>query len=149
MKKLEITLSPIGREDIKKLESVLLVKAIFSPEVIESLKNPEERITWISSLAIAAAALARSKANMTAKQIADDIGVSESVIRNHLNRKTKAGELVYNIYEKLAREGIKFDELESLSATSNIKSKLDELKKAIDELSMKVEQMKEIIKSME
>jgi len=52
----EIPLSPVGREEIHKLESALLIASIFSPTVLEELENPKERLTWIDSLAVAAAA---------------------------------------------------------------------------------------------
>jgi predicted transcriptional regulator len=55
----EISLTPIGRDEIHRLETALLIGTLLSPEVIELLKNPEERLTWVDSLAVAAAALAR------------------------------------------------------------------------------------------
>lgn len=80
----EIPLSPVGREQIHKLEAILLVNSILRPEVLEELRNPEERITWVDSLAVAAAALAREKAKMTVPRIAEEIGRTEATIRNHL-----------------------------------------------------------------
>jgi len=70
----EIPLKPLGREEIHKLESALLVGTLFRPEVIQFLSDPSERITWVDSLAVAAAALAREKANMTVPQIAEELG---------------------------------------------------------------------------
>lgn len=102
----EISLTPIGREEIHKLETALLISTILSPEVIEELKNPAERLTWVDSLAVAAAALAREKAKMTITQIAEDIGRSEVTIRNHLTGKTKAGQLIRQTYERFLREGV-------------------------------------------
>jgi predicted transcriptional regulator len=67
----EIPLMPIGREQIHKLESALLIASIFSPRVLEELENPRERLTWIDSLAVAAAVLAREKAKMSIPQIAE------------------------------------------------------------------------------
>nr|MDO8043158.1 hypothetical protein [Candidatus Baldrarchaeota archaeon] len=61
----EVPLKPIGREEIHKLESALLVGTLFRSEVLEALKNPEERLTWVDSLAVAAGALAREKAGMS------------------------------------------------------------------------------------
>lgn len=49
----------MGRDEIHKLEAALLVGTLLSPEVIELLRGPEERLTWVDSLAVAAAALAR------------------------------------------------------------------------------------------
>jgi len=95
----EVPLSPVGREQIHKLESVLLVNSILRPEVLEELKNPEERITWVDSLAVAAAALAREKAKMLVSQIAEELGRTEATIRNHLQGKTRAGQIVRETYE--------------------------------------------------
>ncbi|MCD6538418.1 transcriptional regulator, partial [Candidatus Bathyarchaeota archaeon] len=70
----EISLSPIGKEQIHKLETILLVNSILRPEVLEELKDPEGRITWVDSLAVAAAALARERAKMSVSQIAEELG---------------------------------------------------------------------------
>lgn len=102
----EIPLSPVGREQIHKLEAILLVNSILRPDVLEELRNPEERITWVDSLAVAAAALAREKAKMTIPRIAEELGRTEATIRNHLQGKTRAGQIVRETYERIAREGI-------------------------------------------
>jgi len=101
----EISLSPIGKEQIHKLETILLVNSILRPEVLEELKDPEGRITWVDSLAVAAAALARERAKMTVSQIAEELGRTEATIRNHLQGKTRAGQIVRETYERIAREG--------------------------------------------
>ncbi|MCD6236103.1 MAG: helix-turn-helix domain-containing protein, partial [Thaumarchaeota archaeon] len=103
----EVPLTPVGREQIHKLESALLIASIFSPTVLKELENPKERLTWIDSLAVAAAALAREKAKMSIPQIADELGRSESTVRNHLQGKTKAGQIVRETYERFLREGVK------------------------------------------
>lgn len=103
----EIPLTPIGREQIHKLESALLIASIFSPRVLEELENPRERLTWIDSLAVAAAALARVKAKMSIPQIAEELGRTEATIRNHLQGKTKAGQIVRETYERFLREGVR------------------------------------------
>lgn len=103
----EIPLVPVGREQIHRLESALLIATIFSPTVLKELENPTERLTWIDSLAVAAAALAREKAKMSIPQIAEELGRSEATIRNHLQGKTKAGQLVRETYERFVREGVK------------------------------------------
>lgn len=105
----EIPLSPIGREQIHKLEYALLVGTMFRPEVLEELKNPAERLTWVDSLAVAAAAIARERARMTVSQIAEDLGRSEATIRSHLTGKTKAGQLVRKTLEKFQREGVRIE----------------------------------------
>lgn len=110
----EIPLSPVGREQIHKLEAVLLVSSILRPEVLENLRNPEERITWVDSLAVAAAAIAREKAKMTIPQIAEELGRTEATIRNHLQGRTRAGQIVRETYEKIAREGVTIELPEGL-----------------------------------
>ncbi len=143
----EVPLSPIGKEQIHKLESILLVNSILQPEVIEELKNPEERITWIDSLAVAAAALAREKAKMTVPQIAEELGRTEATIRNHLQGKTKAGQIVRETYNKIAREGVKISLIEMVSSEeiSRLKSELEEEKKKRDEMQESLKEMQKIL----
>ena len=63
MSEVEVPLRPMGREDIQKLEAVLLIGTVSREDVIEKMRNgnPQDRITWIDSLAVAAGALAREK----------------------------------------------------------------------------------------
>lgn len=123
----EIPLSPIGREQIHKLEAILLINSIFRPEVLEELKKSEERITWVDSLAVAAAALAREKAKMTVPQIAEELGRTEATIRNHLQGKTRAGQIVRETYEKISRENITvmLPEFASAEEIKRLKSELE------------------------
>ncbi|MEM0079767.1 MAG: transcriptional regulator [Nitrososphaerota archaeon] len=143
----EISLTPIGREQIHKLETALLISTILSPEVIEELKNPAERLTWVDSLAVAAAALAREKAKMTITQIAEDIGRSEATIRNHLTGKTKAGQLIRQTYERFLREGVKI-EIPSTKELEELKRKLEEEKKKIEILENTLKDVKESLKQL-
>ena len=104
----EIPLNPIGKKDIHKLETILLTATLLRPEVLEMIRSSSERITWIDSLAIAAAALAREKAGMTITQIAEELGRTEQTIRKHLKEESKAGQLVKETYEMikyLVKEG--------------------------------------------
>lgn len=94
---------PTGKRDLQKLELALIVGTLYSPEVIELIKDPVERATWIDSLAIAAGALARQKAGYSLRQIAEELGRSEVSLRAHLSGKTKAGQLVSKTYERLVR----------------------------------------------
>jgi len=105
----EVPLTPIGREQIHKLESALLIGSILRPDVLEELRKAEERLTWVDSLAVAAAALARERAKMTVSQIADELGRSEATIRNHLGGKTKAGQIVKDTYERFLKDGVKLE----------------------------------------
>ncbi|MHA1505712.1 MAG: regulator [Candidatus Asgardarchaeia archaeon] len=130
----EIPIKPIGREQIHKLESALFLGTIFSEEVLDILKNPEERLTWVDSIAVAAAAIARESAGMTTSQIAEDIGRSEASVKNHLKGKTKAGALVLKTYERFKRGEVSIN----FENVFKYKEKLDkikeELKKIVEEL---------------
>lgn len=103
----KVPVSPVSKRDIQRLEMALIIGTLYSPEVLELIRDPIERATWVDSLAIAAAALARSKAGYSIGQIADEIGRSETSIRAHLTGKTKAGQLVLKTYEKLVRGELK------------------------------------------
>ncbi|RLF15930.1 MAG: transcriptional regulator [Thermoprotei archaeon] len=137
----EIPLRPLGREDIHKLETALLIGTLLRPDVLKEIKESEERITWIDSLAVAAGALAREKAGMPISRIAEDLGRTESTIRNHLAGKTKAGKLVRETYERIVREGFKL-EIPELGV------RYEELNKKIEEYEKKIKQLEESIESL-
>ncbi|MEM0096488.1 MAG: transcriptional regulator [Candidatus Bathyarchaeia archaeon] len=105
MSEIEVPLKPLGREDIQKLEAVLLLGTVSRQDVIEKMRSadPKDRITWIDSLAVAAGAFAREKAGMTIPRIADELGRGEQTVRAHLTGKTEAGRLVRETYEMLVR----------------------------------------------
>ncbi|MBS7608816.1 MAG: transcriptional regulator [Candidatus Bathyarchaeia archaeon] len=105
MSEIEVPLKPLGREDIQKLEAVLLLGTVSRQDVIEKMRSadPKDRITWIDSLAVAAGAFAREKAGMTVPRIADELGRGEQTVRAHLTGKTEAGRLVRETYEMLVR----------------------------------------------
>ncbi|MBS7641061.1 MAG: transcriptional regulator [Candidatus Bathyarchaeia archaeon] len=132
----EIPLAPVGKEQIHKLETILLVSSIMRPEVLEELRNPEERLTWVDSLAVAAAALAMEKAKMPISKIAEELGRTEATIRSHLQGKTKAGQIVRETYERLAREGVKIPLPEPISAgeVQRLKSELEEERRKRQEI---------------
>jgi len=135
----EIPLKPISREDIHKLESALLVGTLFRIEALEEvLKNPEKRLTWVDSLAVAAAALAREKAGMPISRIAEEIGRTEATIRNHLAGKTKAGQLVLQTYQRFLKEGVKIE----VADIEELHKKVDELENRIKELENKLSTVK-------
>jgi len=143
---MSITLSPIGREDIKNLETALLIETLFRKDVLEALKDPSQRITWLTSLGIAAGALAREKAKMTTRQIAEELGVTEATVRSHLTGKTKAGQLVRETYEKFLKEGVTMKSIEILLAKDEISNKINELENTIEELKKKLEELKNLLK---
>lgn len=141
----EVPLSPVGREQIHKLESFLLISSIMRPDVLEALKNYEERLTWVDSLAVAAAALAREKAKMPISQIAEELGRTEATIRSHLQGKTKAGQIIKETYERLAREGMNvmaIPDIVSLEEVKRLRSELEKEKELRKELRSSLEEIK-------
>ena len=129
---MRINFQPIGREEIHRLETALLVGSLFRPEVMEEIRSSSERLTWVDSLAVAAGALARSKAGMSVSEIADELGRTEATIREHLKGETKAGRIVAETYQllkdgKLNIEGLLFEKEE-------VKKKLQKVKEEIEEL---------------
>jgi len=147
MNDVKITLNPIGREEIHRLEIALLLETLLRTEVIQLLKDPSGRLTWVDSLAVAAGAIARERAKMTVSQIAEELGRTEATIRNHLAGKTKAGQLVRQTLQKFIKEGVKIEigipiiseeELEKLKKLEEEKKKLENIlekvKKTLKEL---------------
>ena len=145
----EVPLRPTGKQDIHRLEAALLIATLFRPDVLEEIQKAEERLTWVDSLAVAAAALAREKAGYTVPQIADELGRSEVTIRNHLTGKTKAGKLVRETYEKFLREGVKIELPEIVTRVApveterekKLKEELEKVKKENEELKKKYEEL--------
>jgi probable regulatory domain-containing protein len=146
----EIPLNPIGKKDIHKLETILLTATLLRPEVLEMIRSSSERITWIDSLAIAAAALAREKAGMTITQIAEELGRTEQTIRKHLKEESKAGQLVKETYEMikyLVKEGRANDIFSLLPFEKKDESK--KLKEELKEVLLKIkEEIEEILKKI-
>jgi Predicted transcriptional regulators len=102
-----VPLKPIGKKEISQLEIALIIGTLYRPEVLELIRDPVERSTWIDSLAVAAAAFARYKAGLTTSEIAEELGRSETTIRSHLNQKTKAGKLIAETYDKIKKGELK------------------------------------------
>jgi len=148
---LEIPLKPITRTDIHRLEIALMLGTLLRPDVIEKIREPEERLTWIDSLGVAAAALARSKAGMPVSRIAEELGRSEGTIRRHLTGKTEAGKLVQETYQKFAKEGVKIElpsELVSREDIEKVREELEKERKAKEELANKLEIVKNKLKEI-
>lgn len=146
----EIPLRPIGRQDIHKLETALLIATLLRPDVIEEIRKAEERLTWVDSLAVAAGALARSKAGMTITQIAEELGRSEGTIRNHLQGKTKAGKLVHETFQKFLREGVKIEIPETIAKLAPPPAEIErKLKEEIEELKGKIELLEKTKRELE
>ncbi len=117
--------------------------SLYSSETLEAIKNPHERLTWIDSLYVAAASLARDKAGMPISKIAEEIGVTEATIRRHLKVETKAGEIILKAYDKLAKEGFKVNLPEILQISNNevekLKQKLNKVKELIQNILKELE----------
>jgi probable regulatory domain-containing protein len=135
---MSVPLKFIGKEDIGKLESALLVMSLYSAETLEALKNVHERLTWIDSLYVASASLAREKAGIPVSKIAEELGITEATVRRHLKGETKAGQMILKAYEKLAKEGFKVDLPEIIKVQNNevekLKQKLDTIKQIIQDI---------------
>jgi Predicted transcriptional regulators len=146
-----VPLNPLGKNDIKKLETFLIIGTLYRPEILQLIKDPNERSTWIDSLAIAAAAYARYKAGMPISLIADELGRSEESIRNHISGKTKAGSLIIETYEKIKSEQLNL----TLSFNSSnkelddLKNQIKNLKEEIEKLKMERDELKNIINNKE
>ena len=161
MSEIEVPLKPLGREDIQKLEAVLLLGTVSRKDVIEKMRSedPKDRITWIDSLAVAAGALAREKAGMNVSRIADELGRGEQTIRAHLTGKTEAGKLVRETYEMLLKGEkvltfiFKETEISSKEEIEKLKNEIEKERKEKNELQEKLSKMQNklenIIKALE
>ena len=146
----KVPVSPVSKKDIQRLEMALIIGTLYSPEVLELIRDPIERATWVDSLAVAAAALARSKAGYSIGQIADEVGRSETSIRAHLTGKTKAGQLVLKTYEKLVRGELKVVvpfAARAIAVPEDIERRVKELEEERKKLLDKVKQLEEELKS--
>ncbi len=147
---MKVPLQPLGRSDIHKLESFLLVATLFRPKVLEMIRDSSDRITWVDSLAVAAAALAREKAGKSIVEIAEELGRSEATIRKHLNGETEAGKLILETYDMLAKgklEEIEIDVSKLLGdeKTKELEERIRELEEKISRVKEKIEEIQEIL----
>lgn len=150
-----VPLKPIGKKEISQLEMALIVGTLYRPEVLELIRDPIERATWIDSLAVAAAAFARYKAGIPVSQIAEELGRSETTIRSHLNQKTKAGKLIAETYEKIRKSELKlalpFIKAPMASAEEEIRvlrSELEELRKRNKSLEEEIQVLKQEVENL-
>ncbi len=150
----KIPLNPTGRQDIHKLETILLTATLLRPEVLDMIRSSSERLTWVDSLAVAAGALAREKAGMTLSQIADELGRTEQTIKKHLKEESKAGQLVKETYEMiktLIKEGKDVNEvfpLIALGDTKDLKEEIEKLKKEKEEIKQALTKIKEDLEDL-
>lgn len=136
----EVPLKPLGKEEIRKLELALILTTLTRPDVIEKIRSAEDKLTWLDSLVIAAAALARDKAGYPVSVIAEELGRSEITIRDHLAGKTEAGKLVLESYEILRSTGGTF------SIPIATPSEIESLRKRIAELESIIKEKDKTIK---
>jgi len=141
----EIPLKPVGKEDVRKLELSLILGTLLRPEVIDAIRNAEDKLTWLDSLVVAAGALARERAGYSIVKIAEELGRTEATIRNHLAAKTEAGKLVKETYEKLLQSGGRLD-IPILGAASQ--SQVEELRKRVEELERKLENVRKALEEI-
>jgi probable regulatory domain-containing protein len=150
----QIPLNPVGKQDIHKLESILLTATLFRPEVLDMIRTSAERLTWVDSLAVAAGALAREKAGMTLSQIAEELGRTEQTIKKHLKEETKAGQLIRETYEtikNLVKEGRNINDVFPVIALGNakeLKEEVEKLKKEKEEIKQALAKIKEEIETL-
>lgn len=130
----KIPLKPTSKEEIRRLELSLILGTLFKQEVLESIRNATDKITWLDSLIIAAGALARERAGMPSTKIAEELGRTEQTIRNHLNEKTEAGKLVKATYKSFVK-GEKLEFLSTQEAEEKLRRVKEKLQKIIEEIS--------------
>ncbi len=131
----EIPLKPVSRREVRQLEAMLIIGTLFRPDVIKAMFEKEEFVTWVDSLAVAAAALAMEKAGYTVARIAEELGRTEATIRRHLRGETKAGKLVRETYEMLARGELKLAvPIVSPEAEEELKKLQEEVRKLEEEV---------------
>jgi len=153
---LDIPFKPLGRQEIHRLEYVLLTATITRPDILARLKGAEvqDRLTWVDSLGVAAGALAREKAGLSVPEIAEELGRSEATIRNHLTGRTEAGKLVRETYEKLLRGELKPETVlvaasaEKTEEVEKLKKKLEEYEKTMDEVRKRVREVVELLQTL-
>lgn len=148
----EVPLRPISRDEIRRLETALLLASLFTQEFIELLRSGE-RLTWIDSLATAAGALAREKAGMPIREIAEELGKTEATIRKHLKGETKAGQIVLKTYEKFVKEGVRIElptlPTQSVEDVERFKQELEEAKRRIEEMKRELSRCEELRRKFE
>lgn len=140
----EVPLKPVGKEEIHKLELSLLLGTLLRPEVIEKIRQAEDRLTWLDSLIVAAGALARERAGYSIVRISEELGRTEATIRNHLAGKTEAGKLIRETYENLVQSGGKIELQLSVVESAEI----EELRRRVADLEEKMKRVKETLSSL-
>jgi len=140
-----VPLKPLGKDDIRKLELALILGTLFREDVLEKIRSSEDRLTWLDSLIVAAGALARERGNYTVEKIAEELGRSESTIRNHLQGKTEAGKLVRETYETIKAKGGILELPVTISVAQQ--EELNKVKEQLAQSEEKIKKLEEKIKS--
>jgi probable regulatory domain-containing protein len=141
----KVPLKPVGAKEVRELEIALIIGTLFRPEVLKEIMEPGEFTTWVDSLAVAAGALAREKAGYPLSKIAEELGRTETTIRNHLQGKTKAGQLVRETYEKMLRGELKI--ALPICSPEDLK-RMEELEEKVKKLEEKLNAVKEKTKEL-
>ncbi len=141
-------IKPIGKKEISQLEMALIIGTLYRPEILELIRDPIERSTWMDSLAVAAAAFARYKAGIPISQIAEELGRSEVTIRSHIHGKTKAGKLVAETYEKIKKGELKLLVPFIKAPVAGPEEEVRVLREEIDKLKEQVKTYKELVESL-
>ncbi len=143
-----VPVKPVGAKEVRELEIALIIGTIFRSDVIKEIMEPRDFTTWLDSLAVAAGALAREKAGYPISKIAEELGRTESTIRNHLQGKTKAGQLVKETYEMLVRGKLKLALPMQAVPVENVRQlekKIEELRGTLTEVKKKLEEAVSIV----
>ena len=143
-----VPLKPTGAKEVRELEIALIIGTIFRSDVIKEIMEPRDFTTWLDSLAVAAGALAREKAGYPISRIAEELGRTETTIRNHLQGKTKAGQLVRETYEMMARGKLKLAlpiQAASVEEVKKLEEKVDMLRNTLLEVKKKLEEASSLV----
>lgn len=144
-----VPLKPIGKEDIKKLELALILGTLFREDVIEQIRSAEDKVTWLDSLVVAAAALARERAGIPVARIAEELGRTEATIRNHLGGKTEAGRIVKETYKKLVESGGELEiEIPGRRIVELDREKVEKLRNLLDNLAKTLDEAKKLLEEL-
>jgi len=137
-----VPIKPMSAKEIRELEVALIIGTILRPDVVREILDPKDFTTWVDSLAVAAGALAREKAGYPISKIAEELGRSETTIRNHLQGKTKAGKLVRETYEMLKTGKLQ------IFFPAPVQQDVEELKKKVEELQAKLDLVKKTLSDL-
>jgi len=137
-----VPIKPTSAKEIRELEVALIIGTILRPDVVQEILDPKDFTTWVDSLAVAAGALAREKAGYPISKIAEELGRSETTIRNHLQGKTKAGKLVRETYEMLKTGKLQ------IFFPAPVQQDVEELRKKVEELQSKLDLVKKTLSDL-